>query len=260
MIDISLQTITWGDPQHHQFEQIFSIASQAGFGGVEIGFRRLGQLNVDVIADLLAKNGLRLSASHVGGNLADAAQASSERAALERVLDYLVRLDSQYLLYSGLDVDNDSDLDSEIARIGALAEDCARKGIRLLYHNHNWEFVNSRHIWDRLQAASIDALGFAPDLGWAVKGGQDMGELLEEIGSAVKVLHFKDFQSWADGQNTCHLGTGIIDFTPAWAWLAEQSSDHVWITAEQDHALDADKACLHNGAYLTDRATHAGFL
>ena len=35
----SLQTITWGDPQHHLFDHIFTVARNAGYDAVEIGFR-----------------------------------------------------------------------------------------------------------------------------------------------------------------------------------------------------------------------------
>lgn len=246
----ALQTISWGDPQHHLFDHIFSVAAKAGYDGVEIGFRRLGQIDVETARSLLDRHGLELSASHIGGNLSDLAQAADERAGLRRVLDYLNGLGARYLIYSGMNVADDAELDAEVSRLGKLADDCAGQGITLLYHNHDWEFRDGRRIWRRLRGAGIDALGFAPDLGWAVKGGMSMAELLDEIGPKVSVLHFKDFLSWDDGQNTCHLGQGVVDFAPAWAWLAGQEDPEIWITAEQDNAVDNDRACAANAAYL----------
>lgn len=248
----ALQTITWGDPQHHLFDHIFGRAAQAGFVGVEIGFRRLGQVSIDAAGDLLSRHGLRLSASHVGGNLADLAQAADERAGLDKVLSYLGALDARYLIYSGLNVDTDTALNAEIERLRAMATQCARRGVTLLYHNHDWEFRDGRHIWQRLRTAQIDALGFAPDLGWAVKGGYGMADLLDEIGDAVHVLHFKDFITWENGQNTCHLGDGVVEFAPAWEWLAAQRGRDIWVTAEQDNAEDNDRACQANGDWLHD--------
>lgn len=249
----ALQTITWGDPQHHLFDHIFARAAEVGFEGVEIGFRRLGQVSIEEARDLLSRHGLRLSASHVGGNLADLAQAADEREGLDKVLSCLNALDSRYLIYSGLNVDNDTALDAEIERLRAMAAHCADTGVTLLYHNHDWEFRNARHIWRRLQAARIDPLGFAPDLGWAVKGGHAMADLLDEIGDAVHVLHFKDFITWEDGQNTCHLGRGVVDFAPAWDWLSAQQGRDIWVTAEQDNAEDNDRACAVNAAWLKAR-------
>lgn len=248
----ALQTITWGDPQHHLFDHIFARATEAGYLGVEIGFRRLGQVSIDEACDLLTRHGLQLSACHVGGNLADLAQAADERAGLDKVLSYLNALDSRYLIYSGLNVDNDTALDAEIERLRAMAAQCADNGVTLLYHNHDWEFRNARHIWRRLHAARIEPLGFAPDLGWAVKGGHAMADLLGEIGDNIHVLHFKDFITWEDGQNTCHLGEGVVDFAPAWEWLATHHGRDIWVTAEQDNAKDNDRACAANAVWLRD--------
>lgn len=258
MLKTSLQTITWGDPQHHLFDHIFRVASEAGFDGVEIGFRRLGQASIDETRQLLEKHGLALSACHVGGNLVDIAQAADERSALERVLEYLRELDAGYLIYSGLNVDSDEELDTELAQLRHLANGCADQGVTLLYHNHDWEFRGNRRIWNRLRDTRIDTLGYAPDLGWAVKGGQDMSQLLDEIGSGIKVLHFKDFLSWADGQDTCPLGTGIVDFAPAWHWLTDRLESGIWITAEQDNAEDNEAACKANGAYLAAQLDKLG--
>ncbi|MGI9355372.1 MAG: sugar phosphate isomerase/epimerase family protein [Rhizobiaceae bacterium] len=258
MLKRSLQTITWGDPQHHLFDSIFGLASGSGFEGVEVGFRRLSQVSIKDVSALLNKHNLKLSACHVGGNLADLTQAADERSALETVLDYLVGLNCEYLIYSGLNVGDDKELDAEITRIRTLAAGCADQGVMLLYHNHDWEFRDGQRIWKRLQAAAIEHLGFAPDLGWAVKGGHEMQALLEEIGSEVKVLHFKDFGSWEEGQNTVHLGTGVVDFAPAWQWLAAQVNRDIWLTAEQDHAEHNDVACRTNGAYLAAQIAELG--
>ena len=257
MFKTSLQTITWGDPQHHLFDHIFNLAATAGYSGVEIGFRRLGQISIDEARGLFNKHQLQLSACHVGGNLADLTQAANEREALHTVLSYLTALKSQYLIYSGLNVETDDELANEIERLRDIAKGCAESNITLLYHNHDWEFRQGRRIWNQLQDASIDGLGYAPDLGWAVKGGQDMAALLNEIGTATKVLHIKDFVSWEDGQNTCHLGDGVVDFTPAWKWLSQQNNSNIWVTAEQDNAKDNDLACRVNGDYLSAQLAKA---
>lgn len=257
MAKTSLQTITWGDPQHHLFDHIFSLATETGYQGVEVGFRRLGQISLDEARALFDKHQIELSACHVGGNLADLTQAANEREALDTVLSYLNGLNSQYLIYSGLNVQDDNALTSELTRLRSIAEGCAEQGITLLYHNHDWEFRNERRIWNLLQDAQIDGLGYAPDLGWAVKGGQGMADLLDEIGTLSKVLHFKDFVSWEDGQNTCHLGDGVVDFSPAWRWLSQHKEHDIWITAEQDNADDNDLACRVNSAYLAEQIAGA---
>lgn len=258
MFRTSLQTITWGDPQHERFDSIFELARASGFDGLEIGFRRLGAVSLQEIERLLARHRIVVNASHIGGNLGDRDQAAKERAALDQTLDYLSTVGVPYLLYSGLKEKDEAILGRAIEQLNVFSERCAEKGIALLYHNHNWEFDDDRRIWNRLRDAKVASLGYALDLGWAAKAGQDLGALLDDLDQSVRVLHFKDFVSDEPGQNTCHLGEGIIDFSPAWRWLEGKSDRDIWLTAEQDNAEDADKACVANGAYLTRNIERLG--
>ena len=253
MLKTCLQTITWGDPQHHLFDGIFELATESGFGGLEIGYRRLSAIDTGDMQALLEKYGLVVNASHIGGNLADLGQAAGERDDLDGILTRLYSLKIPYLLYSGLNEADDRVLDASIRALNTTADRCADRGITLLYHNHDWEFANGRRIWNRLLETADTKIGFAPDLGWMAKAGEDLKAVLGELNGRVRVLHFKDFVSRAPGQNTCHLGEGIIDFDPAWQWLESRTDEDLWVTAEQDHADDADAACAFNGAYLGTR-------
>ncbi|MEP3276408.1 MAG: sugar phosphate isomerase/epimerase family protein [Stappiaceae bacterium] len=250
MFKTSLQTITWGDPQHDRFSDIFALAKASGFDGLEIGFRRLREISVTEIRTLLDQHHMVINASHIGGNLGDLGQAENERADFDAALHYLGDLGVPYLLYSGLNEPNDDALEAAIEQLNGFAERCGEHGVMLLFHNHDWEFHNNQRIWKRLLEMRSTSLGYALDLGWAVKAGQDLSTLLDELGDSAKILHFKDFISAEAGQNTSHLGEGIIDFSPAWRWLDGRRGSDIWLTAEQDNAEDADIACGINGAYL----------
>ncbi len=258
MLKTSLQTITWGDPQHHLFDGIFALAAGNGYRGLEIGFRRLGAVSTDDMRALLDKHDLVINASHIGGNLDNLNQAASERNDLDTILDHLCSLKIPYLLYSGLDDDDNAVLDAAIEALNQTAARCAERGVTLLYHNHDWEFANDRRIWNHLMDAASPAIGYAPDLGWIAKADQDLAAVLNDLDDRIKVLHFKDFISREKGQNTSHLGAGIIDFSPAWQWLSDRADRDIWITAEQDNADDADTACVVNGAYLHDKLAGLG--
>ncbi len=253
MLKPCLQTITWGDPQHHLFDGIFELAAESGFRGLEIGYRRLSAIDTGDMQALLEKYGLVVNASHIGGNLADLDQAAGERDDLDSILTRLYALKIPYLLYSGLNEADDDVLDASIRALNATASKCADRGIMLLYHNHDWEFADGGRIWNRLLDSADPNIGFAPDLGWMAKAGEDLTTVLNTLDERIRVLHFKDFISRDPGQNTCHLGEGIVDFGPAWAWLARRGDRDLWITAEQDHADNADEACQINGAYLSDQ-------
>lgn len=260
MFKTSLQTITWGDPQHNRFAEIFALAKACGFDGLEIGFRRLREVRTNEMQNLLDHHGMVINASHIGGNLGDLGQAENERADFDAALRYLSELNIPYLLYSGLNEPLDDALDMAIEQLNGFADRCAEHGVTLLFHNHDWEFHNNQRIWDRLLERRSASLGYALDLGWAVKAGQSLTKLLSELGEAAKILHFKDFKSTEAGQNTCHLGEGIIDFSPAWQWLNNQEGANIWLTAEQDNADDADIACRTNSEYLAYHKEKLGHL
>lgn len=70
----------------------------------------------------------------------------------------------------------------------------ARHGIRIGYHNHDFEF--SRHInglpaYDLLVSLLDDAVVLEVDTYWASVGGADVFELLPRLGKRVRFLHVK---------------------------------------------------------------------
>jgi sugar phosphate isomerase/epimerase len=92
-----------------------------------------------------------------------------------------------------------------------LGELARRRGIRLGYHNHDFEFI------DELNGAPFEALMAAtdPDLVhleldvyWVAKAGRDPLQLLRLYGDRVLQMHLKDLD-WAGG--IADLGTGTLD-------------------------------------------------
>ncbi|MEM1026745.1 MAG: sugar phosphate isomerase/epimerase family protein [Planctomycetota bacterium] len=255
----ALQTITWGDPQHDRFDAILETAKAAGFSGVEIGFRRLRHITADSARAMLDRHGLTLSATHIGGNLSDHSQASEERDAFEQALEYMVALGVEFLMYSGLNEPDDEQLDAQIHGLNEAAKRCSDRGVRLLYHNHAWEFADNRRILDRLLTLADPALGFGPDLGWVAKAGADVSAFLDELGDRIGLIHLKDYFGEERGQfSTAHFGEGVMDFQPVWDWLHVNQRRGFWVTAEQDAAPDAVAAAMHNGRFLVDHLQRIG--
>ena len=78
-LQIGCQTITWGEGQRHNFPEVFRTSAEAGYKGLEIGFRHIQEILPQQLDEMLAEHGLVLVASHVGGNLEDTGQAEGER-------------------------------------------------------------------------------------------------------------------------------------------------------------------------------------
>ncbi len=247
---LGCQTITWGEQQREYLPDVFAQVAGAGYEGVEIGFRHIRQTAPHMLRRRLEENGLVLAASHIGGNLADAAQANQERTVLDEILDYLNAVDCPLLMYSGLRYNDAEQFRRDMEALNRAAEACQGRGVRLLYHNHDWEFADNRRVMDALLAESGDALGICPDVGWVVKGGADVVAFLDSMRLRIGAVHFKDFAAEESGGDTVMLGEGIVPFPQVADWLRHNAPD-IWVVAEQDRAaVPAAEAAQQNARYL----------
>ncbi|HET6456444.1 MAG TPA: sugar phosphate isomerase/epimerase family protein [Armatimonadota bacterium] len=247
---IACQTITWGPSQKEHFTEVFAEVAAAGFTGVEIGFRHIRETAPADLKKMLDHHGLVLAASHVGGNLFDAAQAESERGLLDEVLEYLSAMGTKILMYSGLRYESDTQLAEGIAGLNRAAAECREQGVSLLYHNHAFEFADDGKV---IRALIKDGeLGFCPDVGWVMKGGWGIGDFLDSICGRVGVMHFKDFATSGPGCDTVPLGKGVAPLKEAAEWIKKNTSG-LWVIAEQDNTdiLPAEAAAV-NGAFLKE--------
>ena len=249
---VGCQTITWGEGQKAFLDDVFAQVAEAGYEGVEIGFRHIRETPPEVLARQLEKHGLVLAASHIGGNLEDAAQASRERSVLDEILDYLNAVGCHRLMYSGLRYEDAEQFQRDKERLLRAAMACSLCGVHLLYHNHDWEFADNARVMDALLAEAGDTLGLCPDVGWVVKGGADVIAFLDAVRSRIGAVHFKDFATDADGGDTVMLGEGVVPFPQVAEWLRQNAPD-LWVIAEQDRAaVPAAEAARRNAGYLRE--------
>lgn len=238
MIRLGLQTITWGDPQDHLGESIFRVAEEAGYDGVEIGWRRFKKMGGKKLMDLSRRYDIALIASHAGGNLIDLDQADRERQEADEILETLEDVGVTRLNYSGLRYEDGTQFQRDLAALNALAKRSSERGIQLLYHNHDWEFFDGQRIFKALRDETTEELMFCPDVGWIHKGGADCLEVLESIRERVGALHYKDFRTPEPGrQDFCCLGNGCVPFGEISRWARNLDRDELWVIAEQDEPV-----------------------
>lgn len=248
---LGCQTITFGPDQKKNFPRVFAAVARAGFSGVEVGYRHIAETSPQALQEMLSSEGLVLAGSHIGGNLEDTVQAEKEKTVLDDVLDYLNAMDVSILMYSGLRGQGD-ELRRQIDMLNAAAEACSARGVRLCYHNHDWEFADGERIMRTLVQLAVPNLYFCPDVGWVHKGGKDVIEFFDSVRDRVAYVHFKDFA--ATGGERCDfvtLGQGVVPLAETAEWVKLNAAD-IWIVAEQDASdLPAAEAVARNGAYLT---------
>lgn len=141
----------------------------------------------------------------------------------------------------------------EMKKIGSVMKD---NGIKLLYHNHDFEFVTLSDgtfgfddIYTQIPA---DVLMVEPDVCWIKVAGQDPVKYINKYGSRCEIVHLKDFIKEGNPKNLYKLigieteeseeDTGIFEFRPVgfgqqiWEPILDASikAGSKWVVVEQD--------------------------
>ena len=235
-------------PRDHISIQLFTVRDQlaADFQGTlnalgRIGYRRVehagfvGRTAAEFKA-ALDRAGLRSTSGHV-----QIPQPFNE-AAWQRSLQDARTLRSIYIVQPFFGINfGTGEVVRDRATWAAFARDLNRagamarnEGVRMGYHNHNWEFFRltddpSRTAYDVLiEETDPRLVHFELDLFWAVRGARDPVDILERIDGRVRQFHVKDLNQAGSFED---LGLGLIDFPRI---FAEQDVDEYIV--ERDDA------------------------
>lgn len=188
----------------------------------EIGYRRVEHAGfvgrtVEEFKAALDAVGIRSTSGHVG--IPQPFDAATWRASLA---DAKV-LGSRYIVHPFFGIDFGTGavvrdratwtaFAHDLNRAGRLARDA---GLRLGYHNHNWEFLrlddgSGQRAYDVLVAETDPRyVHLELDLYWAWRGAADPVDLLRQTNGRVRQYHVKDL---AQNGSFADPGQGLIDF------------------------------------------------
>lgn len=146
----------------------------------------------------------------------------------------------------------DAERVGELAReLNGLAARAADRGVRLGYHNHDFELsslIGGRPALEVLADRLDPAVLLELDTYWAAVGGQDVPGLLGRLGERVRYLHVKDGPVTKDDPMTA-LGAGrmpVAEILAAAPWAE-------WNIVELDYcSTDMMEAVGQSMAWLTD--------
>ena len=126
---------------------------------------------------------------------------------------------------------------------------CRDNGVRLAYHNHEFEFLalDGQIPFDiLLNEVDAELLDLEIDMFWVREAGRDIVEVLSQAPERFTMAHIKDMT--ADGGMT-EVGSGVIDFASVLADEAASGLRHLFV--EHDQPTDPFKSCL---LYTSDAA------
>lgn len=187
---------------------------------------------------IMNDNGLKAPSGHydfnsfIKDNNTDFLKASIECAK---------QLESEYITVPYLDEKLRSDLDSfkRIAqKINEAAVLCKQSGLKLAYHNHDFEFkkFGDKTGYDiLLQETDKKLVDFELDLYWAVRSGNDPLALFKANPGRFTMWHVKDMDKSKAEWNT-EIGEGSINFKTIFAEAKLSGMKHFFVEQETNYS------------------------
>lgn len=205
----------------------------ASVGYKEMEFAGYYSLKPSEVRSILNGEGMTAPSAHI--QLTDFAKGTNE------ILDAALEIGHQYLVVPflteeqrGTHIDTYKALAQKLNEIG---EACQKAGIKLGYHNHDFEFETRQGQvpYDVLLGDTDPALvSMEMDLFWTIKAGRDPLAYFNSHPGRFKMWHVKDMD--ASG-NMCDVGAGQIDFASIFAAADKAGVEHYFV----EHDMSPNK-------------------
>ena len=157
-----------------------------------------------------------------------------------------------------LDLAGIADIDDDdavvLCGLDGLGRRASFAGMRLLYHNHDFEMVvidGKPAISWLLEAAKPENVGFEPDLAWIVFGGQDAVGLLQQYSGRVPRVHAKDLGDNAAEHGLADVGSGRLDWDAILP--AAEAAQAEWLVVEHDFPTDPLASIQRSQTFLAEK-------
>ena len=142
------------------------------------------------------------------------------------------------------------DIQATAAKLNAAARKGAEYGIRVGYHNHQWELestIQGRTALEYFEGLLDPALVLEVDTYWVAVGGQDPVQLLQRLGDRVKFIHIKDGPLTTDTTAQQPAGQGRV---PVLEVIAAAGSLEVGVVEFDDYTGDIFDGIAQSLAFL----------
>jgi sugar phosphate isomerase/epimerase len=140
--------------------------------------------------------------------------------------------------------------------LGEQARRFADAGIRLGYHNHDWELRQKDGTTTALEllfgGAEGSLLTWQADVAWLVRGGAEPTAWLKRYRDRLASAHVKDIapagtapeeDGWAD------VGSGVLDWRALWTACRDNGAR--WMVVEHDKPADPARSARASFAFIS---------
>ena len=129
---------------------------------------------------------------------------------------------------------------------------CNAAGIKLGYHNHNFEFMpqgdeSGYHVLLRETDATL--VHFEMDIYWVVRSGNDPKKIIEQHPGRFPLWHVKDMATGNPDDNT-EIGNGLISYPEIFTLADAAGLQHFFVEQETNYNPDPKGAAAKSFQYL----------
>jgi sugar phosphate isomerase/epimerase len=224
-----------------------TLAQVAAIGYDEVELAGYHGRSPSEVATSLQQHGLGAPSSHV--------DFPADNGAWQRTLDAASAAGHDFVVIPWLPAEARATLDDwrRIAdRLNELGSATTNNGLRLAYHNHDFEFtpVDGTIPYDVLLGGTDPGLvGFELDVYWMTKAGHDVVAYLDGHAGRYVMTHLKD-AGGAPLHRMRDVGRGRIDFRRVLAAADDAGVSHHFV--EHDDPGDAIDSIRASHAYLNE--------
>ncbi|GAA3991871.1 sugar phosphate isomerase/epimerase family protein [Mucilaginibacter dorajii] len=201
---------------------------------------------------LLKDNGLSSPSGHYG---IDSFLGESKTEELNMYMEVANTIGQTYIIIPSLNhnlIKTVEDCKHVADRMNKAAEICKTAGLKLGYHNHNFEWapVGDTTFYDVvLNSTDPKLVNMEMDLYWVVRAGQDPIAIFEKHPGRFKFVHIKDRDKTNPNLNT-EIGTGDIDFVKILSKAKLGGVEHFIVEQENYTNIDPYVSIAKSAAYL----------
>lgn len=204
---------------------------------------------------LLSDNGLKATSNHFDFN------GYLENGSTESVKAYIETaniLGSEYVtvpwVMPNLRSKSGDDYKNLALKVNQAAELCKASGLKLAYHNHDFEFTkfgSTTGYEILLNETDKKLVDFELDLYWVVRSGNDPLKLFKENPGRFTMWHVKDMDKSNPKLNT-EIGKGSIDFKAIFAEAKLSGMEHFFVEHETNYYPNPMESVKASCAYVKE--------
>jgi sugar phosphate isomerase/epimerase len=247
MLKVGCQTYTWemlGPDWKGSVDDMLDAVADAGYPGIEITNTMIGEYagRPAEFARALKDRGLVLSAFAFASpaGLTDASAWPGELQGADEAMGFVGHFPGVVLAIGGAHTPDRNDLDRKFQLAADFYNEVGRRGkkagvpVAFHPHSHHGSIFESRAEYEKIMGLTDpDVVGWNPDTGHIVRGGQDLLDTFRTFGTRIIHVHLKD----ADKTNHWQpLGKGVCDIPGVLELLEDELGYHDWVVCEEESA------------------------